>query len=198
MGPDDDLAARDPGAETRLVLWGLAAGVTMLLALVALFLTGEGDAPATAALVDPIETGSIGTIRSDVPQPSALAGEVGRLRRAVAILEQRNEELSRRLLALERGARPDAAAPLYGVELGTFERASDVGDEWTRLRAVIPSLDRLLAAAAERNLGDRVEQVLVAGPFASAAEAAARCGELTASGLACIPTLWGGVPLPPP
>lgn len=99
--------------------------------------------------------------------------------------------------ALEaRQAGPDRRNAPFGVELGTFADIASAERAWRDLLAASPGLlGDLRPVATLRDGGGRTDLLLVAGPFPTAAAAAARCSLAEQAGIACLPAFYVGQPL---
>lgn len=84
----------------------------------------------------------------------------------------------------------------FGVELGAFEDLAGVRAAWRRFVTASPGLlADLEPVATVRDRGGQTELLLVAGPFQTAAEAAARCAAIEKADVACLPAFFVGQPL---
>lgn len=82
----------------------------------------------------------------------------------------------------------------FGIDLGTAATMPEITTKWAALNTVHgPVLKGLTPVAAIGEDVDRqIELHLIAGPFANAADAAARCAEIQGSGNRCKPTVYQG------
>lgn len=93
-------------------------------------------------------------------------------------------------------AAPPAAAPRQdvGVDLGGHRNLTQLRKAWSDLAARQPRLVQNITPLAQVRDGDQIELRLVAGPFATAAEAARYCIQAKAAGLACATAPYTGQP----
>jgi len=139
------------------------------------------------------------------------------LRRNLRELTAQRDELAERVARLERGlgelklaaragaspevtgsirkpAIPEAKGEQFGVSLGPDASIDAVRRRWGALSARYPqALGKLSPRALRQNGGALVD--LVAGPFATRAEADHACATLADQGFACDTTIFGGEPL---
>ncbi|HUG63474.1 MAG TPA: hypothetical protein VMP03_16630 [Methylomirabilota bacterium] len=91
---------------------------------------------------------------------------------------------------------PPVRRTAYGVELGVFADLASVEVAWRDLVASAPGIfGDLDPVATLRDRGGRTELLLVAGPFPSATEAAARCTLAEQADIDCLPAFYVGQPL---
>jgi hypothetical protein len=84
----------------------------------------------------------------------------------------------------------------FGVELGAFADMGSARIAWRELVEAEPALFAdLEPIASVRDRDGRLELLLVAGPFATADDAAARCALAEAERLDCLPAFYVGQPL---
>jgi hypothetical protein len=191
-----DLLGPDQRDDSRLALWASAAGAMILIA-VASFVFGDGpDMPDPGGSGGPLSY-------EQMDATGEIADEIQALRDRVDLLTAENATLSRRLGVLEGTSAPaeanvPASGPLYGLELGVFSDETALRRRWDELQIRQPgALAGLAGRLAERDRGDRVEYVLVAGPFTDSAAAAERCDDPALAAIGCAPTLYGGNALDP-
>jgi hypothetical protein len=105
--------------------------------------------------------------------------------------------------------RPDVAADVgenrdpatarrtaFGVELGVFPDLGSARIAWRSMVDASPGLFAdLEPIASVRDRDGHLELLLVAGPFATADDAAGRCAQVTAEALTCLPAFFVGQPL---
>jgi hypothetical protein len=192
-----DLLGPDQRDDSRLALWASAAGAMILIAVASLVFGDGPDMPDPGGSGGPLSY-------EQMDATGEIAAEIQALRDRVDLLTAENATLSRRLGALEGSSAPAAepvvsfTAPLYGLELGVFSDETALRRRWDELQIRQPgALAGLAGRLAERDRGDRVEYVLVAGPFADSAAAAERCDDPALAAIGCAPTLYGGNALEP-
>jgi hypothetical protein len=84
----------------------------------------------------------------------------------------------------------------FGLELGVFADLGSARIAWRRMTELAPDVFADLEPVANvRDRDGRLELLLVAGPFATADDAAARCAQAEAQALACLPAFYVGQPL---
>lgn len=149
-------------------------------------------------------------------------GEVDRLGRDVRRLTAEREELTVRLARVERGIgelklaqaaqgpettgsirRPEIAPqpiapghpPAFAISLGPESSLESARRRWNALTGRYPRSLSALAARTVRNGSGARAFELLAGPFATEADAARACSELAGDGVPCDTTGYAGEPL---
>ncbi len=184
----------------------------------------EGLSPASPAviwgalMVVAIAAASVTAWTGGGAPPERLIAADGsqELRRSLHELTAQRDELAERVSRLERGlgelklaaavgapevtgsirrpAAPDERGQQFAVSLGPDASIDAVRRRWGALSARYPqALAKLTPRALRQNGGPLVD--LVAGPFASRAEADQACATLADQGFACDTTIFGGEPL---
>ncbi len=184
------------GPTSPLVIWG----TLMLAALAAAGVVVSRTDTRGMAAVDPaIE---IETLGRDVRR---LAGERAELVQRMSQLERGVGELRIAMAATSPSssdvtgsigpARAPNAPSVAAIRLGRVGGLQDLRGRWNSLTSRYPAaLARLTPRAARSDVGPNMYD-LVAGPFATPADAELACADLAAAGLACDTTVFVGEPL---
>jgi hypothetical protein len=183
------------------VVWGAVMAAALLGAGAVIWRShGAGE---TARLVAAAEGREIAALGQDVRrlalEREELADRLARLERGVGELKLAAQSLAS-TETTGSIARPAAAAKggAFAVSLGPDANIDAVRRRWTALAARHPGvLAKLSPRALRSEVGAGVFE-LVAGPFASAADAGRACASLAEEGLACDTTSYAGEPIARP
>jgi len=178
------------------VIWG----ALMVVAIAAASVTAwtAGGAPAERLIAADGSQELRRSVRELTAQRDELAERVARLERglgelklaAVAVAGGAPEVTG----SIRRPAAPDERGQQFAVSLGPDASIDAVRRRWGALAARYPqALAKLTPRALRQDGGSLVD--LVAGPFASRAEADQACATLADQGFACDTTIFGGEPL---
>ncbi|MFL1875356.1 SPOR domain-containing protein [Hansschlegelia beijingensis] len=178
------------------VIWG----ALMVVAIAAASVTAwtAGGAPAERLIAADGSQELRRSVRELTAQRDELAERVARLERglgelklaAVAVAGGTPEVTG----SIRRPAAPDERGQQFAVSLGPDASIDAVRRRWGALAARYPqALSKLTPRALRQDGGSLVD--LVAGPFASRAEADQACATLADQGFACDTTIFGGEPL---
>ncbi|MFD1704992.1 SPOR domain-containing protein [Methylopila henanensis] len=195
---DQDISIRSLGRVAPATAWGFVMAAAVVCAAVTVWRAPAGSqtrlvATLDGAAVDALgrEVKRIGAERDELAQRLArLERGVGEMRIAMAAAPETTGSIGAPTPQAASG-RPAAFAIAFGPE-ATVEAARR---RWNALAGRYPRALSALAARTVKRGSTSGAVELIAGPFATAADAARACADLLADGVPCDTTAYTGEPI---